>query len=357
VTSLAVAAIALGGLLAQWYGAVPLVIAIITSVLSFGLGRGWGSRFMWVWGATLIAAYMAQVSIISLQVDNCTEAYGEQWALRAVAVASFLPILAFRRNVSKVVAAVGIGLIVWMPAMVFSRRCGQAFVLQGLVILVILGTLIGALIWFTSRFAERQLDDLQQWRDLVDERTTLAARNLELLSWNQIGRSTRELLSGIAEGTIDPKADETRQRAALESESIRARIVSGRRALEDYRGSIARLGTALRERHVSVDIRDEDVSDSGVEISPAVMAWILATVEEFKPKAARIRQATSESDRELIVALEVLSVPNSYSDSGQIEVSGQRISIDVERGVVRMQDRLVISLKHEANRLALPADS
>jgi signal transduction histidine kinase len=350
-TSLGVVFVSLGGFIAGWYGPATLVIALAMSLMSFSLARQWGSPHMWVWGVILMSLLIGMLVVINVQVETCNQAYGGQWVLRTVAIASFLPILAFRKTWSRVLAALTVGLAVWIPAAAFSRTCGPALILQAVVILVILGMIVGALMWFSNRFAERQREDSKAWRQLVDDRTKRAAWRLESSSWNQIGQSTRDLLNEIARGDIDLRSDVTRKRAELEAQSIRARIVGGRRPLEDYRGPLALLSTELRKRGISVDIRDQDVVKMELEIPPSALDWILSLADELEPATVRIRRMSINDVPELVISLEAVSIPDEHSEAAYSESEGYVIHIDVEHLPGVRRDRMVISMIGESSQL------
>lgn len=165
-----------------------------------------------------------------------------------------------------------------------------------------LGTIAYAAVWLFARIDARRAQALavlrQAWAD-----DDIRVHRAELESaWAAVSRATRELLSGVGDGSIDPRDPAAIVRAQVEATILRSRLRMARNPSSGMQASLARLMDIASAHEVPLEVRVLVPSTTAEGLPAAVEAALAELVTRADGAPVTMSLIGGDPDELVIVA-------------------------------------------------------
>lgn len=210
----------------SWPRALLIQFLVYAFVLAnTGLAFAWRTRarIPLSFSAAFLAAGIALAALPAAAEPGLSQSLG--WLIIAVTGGGALPlVLAQRRTVGLLICFA----LVSLPGMALALHVptwAQAFPVMGAAIgTLYIGSVISAVSLMDNLLERRRQEAIATWHSVSRDLAAGQARLAALSEWELVSRRAQPLLTGVADGSLDPISDAVRDQAAELAVSIRASL-------------------------------------------------------------------------------------------------------------------------------------
>lgn len=199
----------LAGILA--YIAIVLAIAVM-----------WGSRLRLPLTILGIVVLLGTLGMEAIAGVGC----GAEWSVVMLLTgmsggAVLLPVMSLRGWIARLVVVAAAGVVSIALALALPSACGAAPLLAAFGAVSYLVAFAIGVTWADLVFERRRERARKQWRTLLQAETEGESLRAALSGWGEVGPGARDLLEGLADGSLGFDDSGVRARAAAEGAAIR----------------------------------------------------------------------------------------------------------------------------------------
>lgn len=207
--------------------AMPNTTLLLTGILLYiglliAVAFLWTSRLRIPLTVSAIAVLLATFAIVATSSPGC----GSEWAVVTLLTgmsggATLLPLVSLRGFQVRIAVIVAVGCASVAIAMALPASCRSLPLLTAFsTVAYVLAFAIG-LTWADVVFEGRRRRAQEQWRALLRSEAEVESRAAALSGWGEVGPGARDLLEGLADGSLRMTDPGVRARAAAEGAAIR----------------------------------------------------------------------------------------------------------------------------------------
>ena len=310
-------------------------LAFVTSVLA--LAFAWTSRMrpMLNWlGIVLLSAPFIVVATTPL---DCSASPALQGMVSGSSGGAVLLLLVANRALYRRILISVLTIVVSLAATLsLPTGCRGESVLTVGVNVIYLVAIVVVLTWIDLRFDVRRAQAQDAWQAFVEEEASRERQAAVARGWNLIGPGTRDLLEGIADGSITISEAETRARAAAESSSIRAALGLSLEPGDALASLTRRMIRVARQVGATIDAEALTPARRSDRLPDEVVSLLEALVKQCAGQTVVLRAFTDEESDEITIVLPIVaafaeSVRFIDDVAVQSEITGAQTIVMVRR--------------------------
>ncbi len=201
---------------------------------------------------------------------------------------------------------------------------------------VYLVAIVSVLTWIDLRFEVRRAQAQSAWRAFVENQAAREREAAVARGWNLIGPGTRDLLEGVADGSLALSDPEARTRAAAEASSIRSSLGLALEPGDTFGAFTRRLVRVAMQVGATIDAESLTPAQRTDPLPDQVSARIEDMVRRCLGETVSLRAFSDEGFDEIVVTLprmDTLGESIYFIDDValQVEVVGDQFIVVVRR--------------------------
>lgn len=297
----------------------------------------WASRLRVPLTVLAVMILVATLALAALSSPGC----GSDWAVVMILTgmsggATLLPLISIRGWVPRFTFVIAVGICTFAIAFALPEECRSLPLLVAFATIAYLNAFAVGLTWADEVFERRRERAQAQWRALVTAEATGESLRAVQSGWGEVGPGARDLLEGLADGSLGFDDAGVRARAAAEGATIRESL-----GFADVPGDAVshltrRLIRAAAHAGATVDVEILTPFTRGDRYPDEVLEYLENLVRQVPDQNLAIRGFADEGYEEL-----VMIVPNAairdpatrfiHDCAIQVSVGGENSHVIIRR--------------------------
>lgn len=201
---------------------------------------------------------------------------------------------------------------------------------------IYLAAIVSVLTWIDLRFEVRRQQAQEAWQHHIEEQSARERQAAFSRGWSLIGPGARDLLEGIADGSVKIQEPETRTQAAAEAATIRSGLGLVLEPGDTFGALTRRLVRVARHVGATVDAEALTPAQRSDHLPEAVLILIEDLVRQCEGTTVTLRAFADEDSDEITIVLPIVatlteSVKFIDDVAVQAEVSGNQTIVMIRR--------------------------
>jgi signal transduction histidine kinase len=317
---------------------VPVAVATLAFVGSvLALAFAWTSRWRPLLNWVGIALLSGPFIVVATTPLDCSASPALQGMVSGSSGGAVLLLLVANRALYRRILISALTIVASLAATLsLPIGCRSESVITVVVNVIYLAAIVAVLTWIDLRFDVRRAQAQDAWQVFVEDEASRERQAAVARGWHLIGPGTRDLLEGIADGSLPISNSETRTRAAAESASIRAALGLSLEPGDTFGSLTRRMIRVARQVGATIDAEALTPARRSDRLPDKVVSLLEGLVRQCAGQTVVLRAFTDEESDEITITLPVVatfleSVQFIDDVAIQAEIFGEQTIVMVRR--------------------------